>query len=122
MEIEQFTGLTCGNTDHNLVNNSDCNTQNFIMSLDNMEYNMLLNSLTKRTQERQVPMRRLITLLVLTSAATVGQLALAQLSHCITLLTLVHQNIYNALTILVSVLTQWKNEKVSETDLIMIRM
>ena len=92
------------------------------MSLDNMEYNMLLNSLTKRTQERQVPMRRLITLLVLTSAATVGQLALAQLSHCITLLTLVHQNIYNALTILVSVLTQWKNEKVSETDLIMIRM
>jgi len=81
------------------------------MSLDNMEYNMLLNSLTKRTQERQVPMRRLITLLVLTSAATVGQLALAQLSHCITLLTLVHQNIYNALTILVSVLTQWKNEK-----------
>lgn len=82
------------------------------MSLDNMEYNMLLNSLTKRRSEQQVPQPRLLTLLVLTSCATVGQLVLAQLTHCITLLTMVHQNIYNALTILVSVLAQWKHEKV----------
>ena len=82
------------------------------MSLDNMEYNMLLNSLTKRRTEQQVPQARLLTLLVLTTAATVGQLVLAQLTHCITLLTMVHQNIYNALTILVSALAQWKHEKV----------
>ena len=83
------------------------------MSLDNMEYNLLLKSLTKKSSEHQVPLKRLLTLLVVTTVVTVGQLVLAQVTHCITLLTMVHHNIYNALTILVSVLAQWKHEKVN---------
>jgi len=46
---------------------------------------------------------------------TVGQLVLAQVTHSITLLTLVHQNIYNSLTLLVSVLTRWKSDKGEES-------
>ena len=37
-----------------------------------------------------------------------------QVTHSITLLTLVHQNIYNSLTLLVSVLTRWKSDKGEE--------
>ena len=37
-----------------------------------------------------------------------------QITHSITLLTLVHQNIYNSLTLLVSVLTQWKSRRIEE--------
>jgi len=54
---------------------------------------------------------RLLSLLVIAGMVTVGQLVLSQLTHCITLLTLVHQNIYNILTLIVSVLTQWKSEE-----------
>ena len=83
------------------------------MSLDNLEYNLLMRSASKKTSEPNVPVSRLLSLLVITGMVTVGQLVLSQLTHCITLLTMVHQNIYNILTLIVSVLTQWKSEEVT---------
>ena len=50
---------------------------------------------------------------ILTSA-TETELLCVQVTHSITLLTLVHQNIYNSLTLLVSVLTRWKSDKGEE--------
>ena len=65
----------------------------------------------------------LVTVLLLTLAATVAQLALAQMTHCISLLVLVHQvppqthrlctlclpqNIYNLLTLATSLATRAK--------------
>ena len=43
-----------------------------------------------------------------------------QVTHSITLLTLVHQNIYNSLTLLVSVLTRWKSDKGEEVGVFMV--
>ena len=43
------------------------------------------------------------------------------MTHSITLLTLVHQNIYNSLTLLVSVLTQWKSRRVEEVGINILR-
>ena len=83
------------------------------MSLDNLEYNLLMRSVSKKSSEPNVPVPRLLSLLVIAGMVTVGQLVLSQLTHCITLLTLVHQNIYNILTLIVSVLTQWKSEEVT---------
>ena len=83
------------------------------MSLDNLEYNLLMRSVSKKSSEPNVPVSRLLSLLVITGMVTVGQLVLSQLTHCVTLLTLVHQNIYNILTLIVSVLTQWKSEEVT---------
>ena len=40
-----------------------------------------------------------------------------QITHSITLLTLVHQNIYNSLTLLVSALTQWKSRRREEVNM-----
>ena len=42
------------------------------------------------------------------------ELLCVQVTHSITLLTLVHQNIYNSLTLLVSVLTRCKSDKGEE--------
>merc|ERR1719471_1167666 len=85
------------------------------MSLDNLEYSVMLTSLAKKAGEVSVPVTRLASLLVATGLVTAGQLVLAQITHSITLLTLVHQNIYNSLTLLVSVLTQWKSRRVEES-------
>ena len=101
------------------------------MSLDNLEYSVMLTSLAKKAGEVSVPVTRLASLLVATGLVTAGQLVLAQvyrvytklvfeccyyfqITHSITLLTLVHQNIYNSLTLLVSVLTQWKSRRIEE--------
>ena len=89
----------------------DRDIQNIVMSLDNMEYSLMLSSLAKKAGEVSIPVTRLASLLAATSLCTVGQLVLAQMTHSITLLTLVHQNIYNSLTLLVSVLTQWKSRE-----------
>jgi len=85
------------------------------MSLDNLEYSVMLTSLAKKAGEVSIPVTRLASLLIATGLVTVGQLVLAQITHSITLLTLVHQNIYNSLTLLVSVLTQWKSGRVEES-------
>jgi len=50
----------------------------------------------------------LVTILVLTLAATAAELVLAQMTHCISLLCLVHQNIYNCLTLSVSLVSRAK--------------
>ena len=102
------------------------------MSLDNLEYSVMLTSLAKKAGEVSIPVTRLASLLVATGLVTAGQLVLAQvyrvytkpvldcfcyclqITHSITLLTLVHQNIYNSLTLLVSVLTQWKSSRREE--------
>ena len=49
---------------------------------------------------------------------TIPILFYLQVTHSITLLTLVHNNIYNVLTLIVSVLTLWKNEKVKTFPII----
>ena len=83
------------------------------MSFNNLEYSLLMKSrITRRktTSDDSVPISELLSLLVITVLAAVGQLVLSQMTHCITLLTLVHQNIYNVLTLIVSVMTHWKNQ------------
>ena len=82
------------------------------MSFNNLEYSLLMKSCVTRrkTSDDSVPISELLSLLVITVLAAVGQLVLSQMTHCITLLTLVHQNIYNVLTLIVSVMTHWKSQ------------
>ena len=85
------------------------------MSLNNLEYNMLMkqSSVPGKQLEVVVPSAYLVLVLTLTAMITVAELVLAQLTHCISLLVLVHQNIYNTLTLIVSCVTRWKGEEVS---------
>ena len=48
------------------------------MSLDNLEYSVMLTSLAKKAGEVNIPVTRLASLLVATGLVTVGQLVLAQ--------------------------------------------
>ena len=82
------------------------------MNLNDLEYSLMMRSCLIRTSsdDNSVPISELISLLVITVLAAVGQLVLSQMTHCITLLTLVHQNIYNVLTLIVSVMTHWKSQ------------
>ena len=48
------------------------------MSLDNLEYSVMLTSLAKKAGEVSVPVTRLASLLVATGLVTAGQLVLAQ--------------------------------------------
>ena len=87
------------------------------MSLNNLEYNLLKlqhqhsQNVPVKEVADLVPVSRLVTVLVLTVLITVAELVLAQLTHCISLLVLVHQNIYNSLTLIVSCVTRWKGEE-----------
>ena len=82
------------------------------MSFNNLEYSLLMKSrvMRRKTSDDSIPISELLSLLVITVLAAVGQLVLSQMTHCITLLTLVHQNIYNVLTLIVSVMTHWKSQ------------
>ena len=48
------------------------------MSLDNLEYSVMLTSLAKKAGEVSIPVTRLASLLIATGLVTVGQLVLAQ--------------------------------------------
>jgi Co/Zn/Cd efflux system component len=48
---------------------------------------------------------------VLTTLVTIAELVLAQATHSITLLVLVHQNIYNVITLVVSCVTRVKGDR-----------
>jgi len=56
----------------------------------------------------RVPLARLLAVTALTASLTAGQLVLAQMTHCITLLVLVHYNIYNVLTLTVAAISAVK--------------
>ena len=64
-----------------------------------------------KISEVEVPVYRLLLVLVLTLIITVVELVLAQLSHSITLLVLFHQNIYNVLTLVVSCVTRSRDKE-----------
>ena len=64
-----------------------------------------------KISELEVPVYRLLLVLVLTLIITVVELVLAQLSHSITLLVLFHQNIYNVLTLVVSCVTRSRDKE-----------
>ena len=87
------------------------------MSLHNLEYNLLKlqhqqsHNVPEKETEELVSVARLVTVLILTVIITVSELVLAQLTHCISLLVLVHQNIYNCLTLIVTCVTRWKGEE-----------
>ena len=85
------------------------------MSMNNLEYNVLMkqSSVPGKQLESVVPATYLVLVLSLTAIITLAELVLAQLTHCISLLVLVHQNIYNTLTLIVSCVTRWKGEEVS---------
>ena len=70
-----------------------------------------------KISELEVPVFRLLLVLVLTVTISLVELILAQLSHSITLLVLFHQNIYNVLTLVVSCVTRCseKEEEVVAT-------
>ena len=59
-----------------------------------------------KISELEVPVYRLLLVLVLTVTISLVELILAQLSHSITLLVLFHQNLYNVLTLVVSCVTR----------------
>ena len=83
--------------------------------MNNLEYNVLMkqSSVPGKQLESVVPATYLVLVLSLTAIITLAELVLAQLTHCISLLVLVHQNIYNTLTLIVSCVTRWKGEEVS---------
>ena len=64
--------------------------------------------------EVEVPLYRLLMVLVLSVIITLVELILAQLSHSITLLVLFHQNIYNILTLVVSCVTRSREREEEE--------
>jgi len=81
------------------------------MSVDVMEYDLMVNSLQKKSySEDAVSVNHLLAVLVLTVGLSIAELVLAQITHSITLLVLVHQNIYNMLTLLVSAITNLKGD------------
>merc|ERR1711962_391905 len=77
------------------------------MSVEVLEYD-LLQRRKKVSEEKVVRWSLLVTVLVMTLAATAAELVLAQMTHCITLLCLVHQNIYNSLTLTFSLVSRSK--------------
>jgi len=82
------------------------------MSVDVMEYDLLMSSLAKKNNaDDAVSVARLVATLVLSAAITIAELVLAQATHSITLLVLVHQNIYNVITLVVSCVTRVKGER-----------
>jgi len=81
------------------------------MSVDMMEYDLMMNSLQKKSDtEDAVSVYHLLAILILTMGLSIAELVLAQVTHSITLLVLVHQNIYNVLTLLVSCITKFKGD------------
>lgn len=82
------------------------------MSVEGLEYG-LIQSRRKSTEEKVVRWSLLVTVLVMTLAATAAELVLAQMTHCITFLCLVHQNIYNSLTLTVSLVSRSKGSNPS---------
>ena len=64
-----------------------------------------------KISEVEVPVYRLLLVLVLTVILALLELILAQLSHSITLLVLFHQNIYNVLTLVVSCVTRSRDKE-----------
>ena len=64
-----------------------------------------------KISELEVPVYRLLLVLVLTVTISLVELILAQLSHSITLLVLFHQNIYNVLTLLVTCVTRSRDKE-----------
>ncbi|XP_023335465.1 zinc transporter 1 isoform X2 [Eurytemora carolleeae] len=74
---------------------------------DVVEYSTLLHERNSKPSRRQkmVPLSRLVLVLILTAIMTSGELVMAQICHSITLLVLVHQNIYNCITISVACIT-----------------
>jgi len=79
--------------------------------MDVMEYDLMMNSLQKKSDmEDNVSVYQLLAILVLTVGLSIAELVLAQVTHSITLLVLVHQNIYNVLTLLVSCITKFKGD------------
>jgi len=82
------------------------------MSVDVMEYDLLMSSMAKKNNaDDAVSVARLVATLVLSAAITIAELVLAQATHSITLLVLVHQNIYNVITLVVSCVTRVKGER-----------
>ena len=80
------------------------------MNLNTLEFN-LIRQRSSPSVPGNVPSSQLILVMVLTIIITVSELVLAQLTHCISLLVLVHQNIYNCLTLIVTCVTRWKGEE-----------
>ena len=64
-----------------------------------------------KISELEVPVFRLLLVLVLTVTISLVELILAQLSHSITLLVLFHQNLYNVLTLVVSCVTRSRDKE-----------
>ena len=69
-----------------------------------------------KISEVEVPVYRLLLVLVLTVILALLELILAQLSHSITLLVLFHQNIYNILTLVVSCVTRSREREEEEVS------
>jgi len=71
--------------------------------VDVLEYTMSLEKRRDASKEKVakgVPLTHKCAVLVMTTLLTIGELVMAQMYHSITLVVLVHQNIYNAIILL----------------------
>lgn len=84
---------------------------------DVIEYTISLEEKSSRQKNKQlkhVSMARLSMVLAVTASLTTAELVIAQITHSITLLVLVHQNIYNSITVCVACAsTKLSNEEES---------
>jgi len=78
------------------------------MSTDVLEYELLQKRKAEKEEGGGPGWAVLVTVLAVTLAATVAQLVLAQITHCISLLDLTYQNIYNLLTLATSLVSKAK--------------
>lgn len=72
---------------------------------DLVEYSLTLETARNRVMEnktKRISLGKLCLVLAISAVTTAGELVLAQMTHSITLLVLVHQNIYNCITVAVS--------------------
>jgi len=72
--------------------------------MDVVEYSLALQHSHSKTKKTQVmlPLKWSVCVCVLSVSVTAAELVLAQICHSITLLVLVHQNIYNSISFLVT--------------------
>lgn len=77
-----------------------------------LEYD-LIQKRRKLGDEKVVGWGLIVTVLVFTLAATAAELVLAQITHCISLLVLSYQNIYNVLTLLMTLVSRTKGSNLA---------
>jgi len=78
-----------------------------------LEYDLIQKRRKLGRDEKVVGFWLIVTVLVFTLAATAAELVLAQITHCISLLVLSYQNMYNVLTLLMTLVSRTKGSNLA---------